>query len=133
MKSEMIEDSVGNKRWRLPNGDLHRENNLPAYEGINGAKEWWLNGKLHRENNLPAAEYISGSKIWYVNGLLHRDNGPAIIFPNGTKRWYIEDIHYSEEEYNEKVKDYKVETTSIQKNNSYSQGYRDGHSGLRWL
>ena len=46
---------------------LHRENDLPAYEGFNGTKEWFADGKYHRENG-SAIEYANGDKFWYLNG-----------------------------------------------------------------
>ena len=42
-----------------------------------------------------------GDKRYYLNGKLHREDGPAIEYANGTKRWYLYDIHYSKEEYDE--------------------------------
>jgi len=121
----------GNKYWKLPNGDLHRGNDLPAVERKSGDKEWYVNGKHHRENNKPAIEYKNGEKFWYVNGKPHRTDGAAFENASGHKLWYLEGIRYSEEEYNEKVKGYKSEGT--EENNSYSQGHIDGHSGLMWL
>jgi len=89
--------------WRL-DGKLHSENDLPAREwSTNGDKEWWLNGKLHRENNLPAVILVNGYKAWFLNGKRHRTNGAAIEYVDGTKRWYIEGVKYSEEAYNKKM------------------------------
>ena len=42
---------------------LHRIDG-PAYECVNGHKEWWQNDKLHRLDG-PAKEYPSGYKEWY--------------------------------------------------------------------
>ena len=67
-KEEIIEESTcevdkyGNKLWYNSKGKLHRENDLPAIEWLNGDKEWYLNGKLHRENDLPAVEWFNGDK-----------------------------------------------------------------------
>ena len=44
-------------------------------------------GKLHREDG-PAVIYPDGTKFWYVNGHRHRLDGPAIIRPY-QKRWYV--------------------------------------------
>lgn len=33
----------------------------------------------------------SGYKMWYQGDGLHRLDGPAVIYPNGTKVWYIND------------------------------------------
>jgi len=65
--------------------------------------EWWLNEKLHRENDLPAVEQINGTKIWYINGLHHRVNGPAVESADGDKYWWLEGVRYSEEEYNQRI------------------------------
>jgi len=102
----------GNKYWKLPNGDLHRDNDLPAVEWADGAKEWWLNGDLHRGNDLPAIEYKNGEKYWYVNGKLHRTDGSAFENASGHKLWYLENVRYSEEEFNEKVKMISTYSTS---------------------
>lgn len=40
---EMTVDSLGNRMWRL-DGRLHRTDG-PAWEGINGTREWWVNGE----------------------------------------------------------------------------------------
>ena len=45
---------------------FHREDG-PAYETINGYKEWCLDGYTHREDG-PAIEYPNGDKSWYLNG-----------------------------------------------------------------
>ena len=44
--------------------------------------------ELHREDG-PAVIYPNGNKLWYLNGKLHRENGPAIEHVNGNKRWYL--------------------------------------------
>ena len=56
-----------------------------------GNQEWRLNGQLHRDNDLPAIIYENGERVWYQNGLLHRDNDlPACIYLNGNQFWYKE-------------------------------------------
>ena len=89
MKNEpkMIEDFLGTKQWRLPNGHYHREDG-PAVEYKNGGEYWYLNNKLHREDG-PAVEYRNGNKEWYLNGKLHRENGPACIHKNGDNQWWL--------------------------------------------
>lgn len=44
--------------------------------------------QCHRDNDLPAIIYPNGTKFWWVNDKLHRDNGPTIIWSDGTKAWY---------------------------------------------
>ena len=70
-KSKMIVDEDGDKVWKLPNGDLHREDG-PAVEYANGNKWWYLNGKKHREDS-PAIEWANGYyKAWYLNDRLYK-------------------------------------------------------------
>ena len=73
----------------------------PAYEGVNGSKEWWVEGKYHRLDG-PAYEGVNGTKFWYKEGKLHREDGPAYIKANGIPDWYLEGKCYTEKEFNEK-------------------------------
>ncbi len=49
----------------------------------------YLNDKsqLHREDG-PAVIYTDGSQRWYKNGKIHREDGPAKIYSNGAQVWY---------------------------------------------
>jgi len=47
MKSKLTIDERGNKNWRLPNGNFHKEDG-PAVEYSNGDKSWYINGMRHR-------------------------------------------------------------------------------------
>ena len=42
---------------------------------------------LHREDG-PAIIYSDGTKKWFLKGKLHRKGGPAIEYPDGTCEWY---------------------------------------------
>jgi hypothetical protein len=71
------------------NTSLHRDGDLPAVEGGNGSKWWYISGKIHRDNDLPAVEWADGVKFWYNMGKSHRDNDlPAVVGDNGYKVWY---------------------------------------------
>ena len=72
-------------------------------EYSNGNKYWLLNGKRHRTDG-PAVERSDGSKCWLLHGKYHRTDGPAIGYSDGSKSWYLNGKRYSEEKYNEKVK-----------------------------
>ena len=48
-------DEIGDIRWKLPNGNLHREDG-PAVEWAGGRKEWWVNGELIRQENAETAQ-----------------------------------------------------------------------------
>ena len=79
MKSKLEINQYGTKRWRLPNGDLHREDG-------------------------PAIEWCNGDKIWFINGIKHREDGPAVEIYDGFKLWYLNGIYHSEEEYKNKMR-----------------------------
>ena len=62
-----------NKSWqngRLhifnANNQLHNEEG-PAFETIEGTKQWFINNKNHREDG-PARIYADGGKFWFING-----------------------------------------------------------------
>ena len=89
---QIIEKTNGDKQWRK-NGQLHREGDLPAFEGANGDRSWWLDGKRSRGNGLPAFEGVNGDKHWMVDGQLHREDGlPAIVRTNGHKSWWVNGV-----------------------------------------
>ena len=53
-----------------------------------GAKIWRNEeGQLDREDG-PAVIWPHGTKLWYRHEQLHRELGPAVIFSNGTEEWY---------------------------------------------
>jgi len=129
-----IEWADGSKEWWL-NDKLHREDG-PAVEWADGTKEWWLNNErqpdyfgkkpvresldeepyvdyeehdpeidqagnkywynedrqLHREDG-PAVIWTDGSKHWYLNNKLHREDGPAVEYGNGDKEWWVNGKH----------------------------------------
>lgn len=45
-------------------------------------------GQLHRKDG-PAIIYPDGTNKWYLNGELHRVDGPAAEYPDGEKKWYL--------------------------------------------
>ena len=91
-KSKMEIDIFDNKKWKLPNGDLYREDG-PAVEYRNGNKFWYLNNKRHREDG-PAIEFKGSKNQWYLNGKQHREDGPAVEYSNGEKCWYLNNRLY---------------------------------------
>ena len=44
-----------------------------------------------------------GDKYWFLNGKRHREDGPAIEYCGGTKHWWLNDVKYTEEEFNKKM------------------------------
>ncbi len=63
--------------------------NTPT-ETTNDGPQIWKNekGELHREDG-PAVIFPNGRKEWYINDKLHREDGPAIIYPDGSEKWFI--------------------------------------------
>jgi hypothetical protein len=61
---------------------------------------WLLNNELHREKG-PAV--FGGPdfsyKHWYQNYLYHRLDGPAVIWANDDKRWYINGKEITEQKH----------------------------------
>jgi hypothetical protein len=122
-------DPSGTVIYTNNQGQRHRLGG-PAYLNIEGQIEYYLKGNLHRTNG-PAVILADGSELYYENGMRHRDLGPAAISPNGTKIYYIynkihclegpaiiyadgsfgfwvNDISYSQEDYNQAVFEYKL-------------------------
>ena len=56
-----------------------------------GCLAWFRNGKRHRDDG-PAVVYPGGSKIWYRDGKRHREDGPAVVLADGTKEWWCEGV-----------------------------------------
>ena len=81
---------------------LHRIDG-PAIDLYDGSKEWWLNGNPHRLDG-PAVEYGNGTKEWWQYGKLHRTDGPAVERFDGSKRWYLNYEEFTEEEFNQIIK-----------------------------
>jgi hypothetical protein len=50
MKSKLTTYDNGDKVWKLPNGNLHREDG-PAIEFLSGFKIWWINGIQYTEQD----------------------------------------------------------------------------------
>ena len=57
-------------KYFIPGGIEHYQNDVlhrlngPAIEYYDGDKQWWINGQLHRDNDLPAVESLEVKK-WY--------------------------------------------------------------------
>jgi hypothetical protein len=83
MKSKLIIGKDGTKKWKLPNGYLHREGE-------------------------PAIEYTNGTRIWYLAGHIHREDGLAIVWHDGAESWYLNDVEYTEQEYKYEMRSVKL-------------------------
>jgi hypothetical protein len=41
--------------------------------------------------------------MWYRYGKLHREDGPAIVSADGVRKWYLNDVAMTEEEWRERT------------------------------
>jgi hypothetical protein len=62
-----------------------------------GDRRWYNSeGELHRELG-PAIIWSDGTREWWVNGLLHRELGPAIECADGTRMWFLNGQRHRED------------------------------------
>lgn len=55
--------------FQLPNGRVHRGDDLPAIIWSGGTRAWWINGKQHRYDGKPAVIWPYGRKEKWVHGV----------------------------------------------------------------
>lgn len=48
--------------------------------------------------------YTDGTKLWLLSGMLHRTDGPAAIYPDGYKEWWLNNYLMPFEEWCKKTK-----------------------------
>ena len=79
--------------YRLPNGKLHREGDLPAdYNKYYEA--YWIDGKQHRDNDKPAYITNDGYSAWWNRGKRKRSQQkPCVITSEGIR--YYDDYWYN--------------------------------------
>lgn len=81
-------DVYGNKIWKNPYGEFHREDG-PAIIYADGREDWYINGLIHRDGDLPAITTRDGYMAWYQYGYRQRDGEqPAVIYADGVLEWY---------------------------------------------
>lgn len=94
------------KDW-YQNGKRMQSNKHPNQitRAPDGRESWSFRSEngigLHREGG-PALKMYDGTLEWRVRGYLHNPDGPAIIHPNGDREYYLKDIAYTEEDFNNK-------------------------------
>ena len=59
------------------------------YKEVCGKKIWCKNGNIHRENDKPAFIGAWGTQYWYKNGKLHRENDEPAVIGTDRKEWWI--------------------------------------------
>lgn len=88
---------------------------LEGYEKNIKYQEWYKNGEVHRDNDLPAVVFKDGEKQWWQNGKLHRENGPAVICENGNKQYHLNGEQLTKEKFLQKTQDIKKIDKDFQK------------------
>ena len=63
-----------------------------------GIAAYYKNGYAHREDG-PAVIYPDGTKKWLIHGNLHREDGPAIEWADGAVEYYLHGIYLSSEDH----------------------------------
>jgi len=187
-KQKYTTDKYGNKEWRNKEGQYHREDGPafegyngykswfingkmhredgPACEYADGDKSWYLNGmsyteeewkkvlnkskpktdkngnkkwtnkdgRWHREDG-PAVIYTNGTKAWWLNGKQHREDGPAVEFANGSKHWYLNGKRYlTEEDWKKELnKRYTIDCAGSKIwSNKEGQYHREDGPAIEW-
>lgn len=54
-------------------------------------------------NHYEVAKYLNGSMFWYLNNIRHREDGPAILYPDGYKEWWLNGLKLTENEFEEET------------------------------
>lgn len=82
----------------LKNGEIHRDDDLPAIQCLDGTKMWAQHGHVHRDGDRPAI-MCGGTWIWCRLGIRHRDGDlPAVMRQmgkdgkqdwGGSREWWV--------------------------------------------
>jgi hypothetical protein len=86
----------GTLLW-IKNRVSHRDGDKPAAIYAEGTLGWYKNDELHRDGDKPAWITAAGTLEWCKNGLRHRTIGPAVIYSNKKKEYWINGVDITEE------------------------------------
>ena len=86
------------ERWYNQFNQLHRVHG-PAVVLNDGSRFYYQEDILHREDDLPAVEKVDGTRKWFNLGARHRLVGPAAIYPDGRKFYFIMGQAYKREKF----------------------------------
>lgn len=89
---------IGLKFFWYQHDQLHRDNDQPACIEFDDENKtqiklqcWCQHGELHRDNDLPARIWSDGVQMWFKNGLIHRDRDQPAYIAFGDQYWYQHD------------------------------------------
>jgi hypothetical protein len=66
---------------------------------LNGDVHYYNKNRQFHRTDGPAVIYPNGYKAWFINGQRHRTDGPAVEYSNGAKSWWLNDEALTEEEF----------------------------------
>lgn len=78
--------------YYITNNPPQRNQTVEFDDGIISFK----NGEVHLDNG-PAIVWKNGQRDWFLNGKRHRIDGPAVIEPNGKTEWWVNDKRHRED------------------------------------
>lgn len=87
-----IINKCGAQWWFNDMRDRHGDK--PAVIRFDGSMYWYQHGRLHRGDDKPAAIRADGKMKWYRHGRCHRDKGMAILYKDGSGRWFRDDEEF---------------------------------------
>jgi hypothetical protein len=95
--SRMMDGTLIIQKW-YKNGELHRDNDMPAVIDYRHRVEYYRNGRLHRDGDNPA--YIdNGEVFYYKDGILHRDNDEPAVISRDERGYYKNGNQYTPTRY----------------------------------
>jgi len=69
--------------------------------------------KFYKEDKYVIKQYNLGDKIWYLDGEIHREDGPAFEGSDDLKYWYLNNKHYSKENWKKEMRKRKLKELGI--------------------
>jgi hypothetical protein len=93
--NDVIHNDDGPAVTTVENGltrhEYYKHGVLLRRDMFNGARVWYdEKGDYHRVDG-PAVIWSDETKQWYMHGKRHRIGGPAIEWKNGSREWYVND------------------------------------------
>lgn len=75
------------------------ESESTEYTLANGSVEWRDKDQRPHRIGGPAVKWPDGTAIWYFHGTRHRIGGPAFEYGDDFREYWVNDRHFTEDEY----------------------------------
>jgi len=69
--------------------------------------------KEYKEGKYTVRAWCDGDKVWWFEGKVHRENGPAWEFNDGSKRWFLDNMEYTEKVWKKRTRRRKLKVLGI--------------------